>query len=87
MGGFDYNRMGELRIRAERADARAERMATAGDALIHAMTPAAIAEWQSAKTWDGTPDGMRPRGRRNPEDLIRPRPAPAPERPFIKTPK
>ena len=65
MSGFDYNRIGELRIRAERAEARAERLADIGDQMAHhifGLGPISNRlrdEWVGARAWDGAPTGDR----------------------------
>lgn len=65
MSGLDYNRLGELRIRAERAEAKAELLADIGDRMAHhifGLGPISNRlrdEWVVARAWDGAPTGDR----------------------------
>ena len=60
MSPFDYTRLGELRIRAERAEAQRDRLAEAGDqmaVMLSAIDSTGITtnEWREARAWDGAP--------------------------------
>lgn len=65
MSGFDYNRLGELRIRADRLQARLDLMETVGDEMAKLVdllgrTGHHLAtEWAEAKAWDGAPANDR----------------------------
>lgn len=61
MSWDDYLKLGELRIRAERAEAQRDRLAAAGDQLADTLDNVGwelelLNEWQAARTWDGKPD-------------------------------
>ena len=62
MSWDDYIKLGELRIRAERAEAQRDRLAAAGDKLATEYVPDVswsqelLDEWEAARTWDGKPD-------------------------------
>ena len=61
MSPFDYTRLGELRIRAERAEAQRDRLAEAGDRIADTLAnrwvpPVELLnEWREARAWDGAP--------------------------------
>ena len=62
MTAFDYTRLGELRIRAERAEAQRDRLAEAGDQLATMLLRLSagiefdyVNEWREARAWDGAP--------------------------------
>lgn len=59
---FDHIKLGELRIRAERAEAQRDRLAELGDELARPRRPHPdlIDEWETARAWDGMP--QRPQG-------------------------
>lgn len=65
MSALDYNRIGEARIRAERAEARAERLEQLGDRmamLLRGLGPSAdqaAREWEQSRLWDGCPEGPK----------------------------
>ena len=61
MSWDDYIKLGELRIRAERAEAQRDRLAKVGDQLADAVAndglePELLSEWDEARAWDGKPD-------------------------------
>ena len=61
MTAFDYTRLGELRIRAERAEAQRDRLAEIGDAMadrldgLHTTGTHLAEQWEAARAWDGAP--------------------------------
>ena len=59
MSGFDHVRIGELRIRAERAEARIERLIEVVERHAMWRTTEHLAQWEAAKTWDGAPPHVR----------------------------
>jgi hypothetical protein len=59
MGSFDHVRIGELRIRAERAEARIERLIEVVEKRVVWGTTGDLAEWEAAKAWDGAPSHVR----------------------------
>ena len=58
-GRFEYNHVGELRIRAERAEARIERLIEVVEKRAMWHTTGDLAEWEAAKAWDGAPSHVR----------------------------
>lgn len=64
---FDHIKLGDLRIRAERAEAQRDRLGELGDDMAAVLNgkggryaEALADEWETARAWDGMP--QRPQG-------------------------